>query len=251
MRVVTCLCGARIEADGADALSDAYWKHTDGVHGDFPISDRRRDDAEAALRRSGGWDGVTAPLGDVEIRPLTPAAREDYLAFFDNDAFPDNPAWASCYCISYTMPMPPLEFEERTAAQNRADRAAQIDRGEASGVLAYSGGKVVGWCHAAPRPSLPQLDHTPGFASEDPEHTGAIVCFVIAPRHRGQGLARRLLDGGCDLLRERGLACIEAFPPKRAAGDAGAYHGRLGMYLDAGFEQVRDAGRHVVVRKAL
>ena len=32
---------------------------------------------------------------------------------------------------------------------------------------------------------------------------------------------------------------------------ASSYHGKLGMYLAAGFERLREAERHVVVRKAL
>jgi GNAT superfamily N-acetyltransferase len=95
------------------------------------------------------------------------------------------------------------------------------------------------------------LDRVPDFATDDPANTGAIVCFVIAPPYRGQGLARRLLDGACDMLRDRGMNAVEAYPPAQDAGDARSYHGKLGMYLAAGFERVRDAGHYVVVRKAL
>jgi len=182
---------------------------------------------------------------------LRPDRKDDYLRFFDGDAFADNPAWASCYCVSYTLNVPPAEFDERTAAENRTERAAQIERGEASGVLAYAGGKVVGWCHAAPRTTLPLLNGTPGFEADDAATTGAIVCYVIAPQYRGQGLARRLLDGACEMLRERGLRRVDAYPPASAGTDAGSYHGRFGMYMGAGFERVRDAGRYVVVRKSL
>ena len=82
-------------------------------------------------------------------------------------------------------------------------------------------------------------------------HAAAIVCYVIAPRYRGQGIARRLLDGAVDAMRERGFRWLDAYPPKAAPTAAASYHGRLSMYLDAGFEQVREAGRYVVVRKAL
>jgi GNAT superfamily N-acetyltransferase len=252
VRRVACLCGSRIDADDAYALGAAYASHIDTAHPQIEISQRRRNDAIDAIRRTGGWDGQRLPLeGTVEIVPLRPDLKDDYLRFFDGDAFADNPAWASCYCVSYTMNMPPADFDERTAAENRAERAEQIERDEASGVLAYAGGKVVGWCHAAPRIALPLLDGTAGFDTEDAATTGAIVCYVIAPAYRGQGLASRLLDAACDLLRERGLRRVDAYPPASAGTDAGSYHGRLGMYMDAGFERVRDAGRYVVVRKSL
>jgi GNAT superfamily N-acetyltransferase len=156
----------------------------------------------------------------VEIRRLTPADADPYLAFFDGEAFPDNPAWASCYCLSYNLDLPPRQFDERTATENRSEKGARIRRGDASGVLALSDVRIVGWCNAGPRAMLPLLDRTPGFETDDAANTGAIVCFVIAPPYRGQGLAKRLLDGACDLIRERGLARVEAYPPAAAAGDA-------------------------------
>ena len=252
MRIVACLCGEKLEADGADALPDAYWGHVAEAHAGLKISDQRRADADAALRRTGGWDGQPSPLGDIDILPLRPDLKDDYLAFFDGDAFPDNPAWASCYCLSYAQNLPPSEFEEQGAAHNRAARASQIDRGEASGVLAYSDGRIVGWCHAAPRTSLPMLDRYPEFAADDPDRTAAIVCFVVPPRYRGQGLARKLLDGACAMMRDRGFAEMHAYPPRQDRPTAAAiYHGRMKMYQEAGFEHLRDGSQYAVVRRRL
>lgn len=252
-RCVACLCGSRIDAADADSLGVAYISHVDTEHPQIEISQRRRNDALDAIRRTGGWDGQRVPLeGNVEIVPLRPELKDDYLRFFDGDAFADNPAWASCYCVSYHLNLPPGEFDERSAAMNRADRAVMIQRGQASGVMAYAGTQVVGWCNAAPRTELPLLDQFPEFAAEDALTTGAIVCFVVAPQYRGQGLARRLLDGACEMLRDRGLHTVYAYPPPRAATDSGSYHGRLSMYLDAGFSETGAATkRYVVVRKSL
>ena len=41
---------------------------------------------------------------DIEIRPLTAAMKDEYIAYFDGPAFADNPVWAQCYCLSYHMP---------------------------------------------------------------------------------------------------------------------------------------------------
>ena len=173
--------------------------------------------------------------------------------FFDGEAFADNPVWASCYCFPISTAAQSEEFDERTGEQNRADKAALIERGEATGVLAYAGERVVGWCHAAPRDWLPALDRTPEFASTATivSARAAIVCFVIAPRYRGQGLARRLLDGACDLHARSRHALAGRLPAASPRRSGGSYHGRLSMYVDAGFERVRDAGRFAVVRKTL
>jgi ribosomal protein S18 acetylase RimI-like enzyme len=252
MPLVVCLCGARVEAGDTEALVEAYLAHAGSAHPDIKASERRRAEVVDAIRRTGGWDGQRVQLAEpVEILPLRPGLKDDYLAFFDGDAFADNPVWATCYCLSYHLATAPDEFMERTGGQNRADKGALIDRGEASGVLAYAGGRVVGWCNASPRTAFGLLDRTPEFASDDPASTGAIVCYVIAPQYRGRGLARRLLDGACDMLRERGLRWVDAYPPRSQRGEAGSYHGRMSMYVAAGFEHVRDAGPYAVMRKAL
>lgn len=252
MRTINCLCGARLEADDAEGLVAAFAGHNREAHADLAISEQRLEDAYEAIRRSGGWDGERERLDDdILVRPLTPAMKDAYLSYFDHDAFKDNPSWASCYCLSYHTRFEPHAWEGRTAAHNRADRAAMIERGEASGVLAFAGPHVVGWCNASPRTALPWLDMTPGFACDDPANTGAIVCFAIAPQYRGQGIARRLLDGACAMLRDRGFALVQAYPPLAPRSDAGAYHGPLPIYLDAGFTKIRDAGRYAVVEKRL
>jgi GNAT superfamily N-acetyltransferase len=252
MAAIVCLCGKRIDARDTEALVAAFMAHTDLEHGDRPITEERRREVVDAIRRTGGWSGEREHLdSDIEIRPLSPALKDDYLAFFDGEALADNPVWGACYCLSYQMDLPPAAFEDRTAAQNRADKAALIERGEASGVLAYAGGRVAGWCHAAPRTSLPALDRWPDFACDDPETTGAIVCFVVAPRARGRGLAQRLLEGACDMLRDRGFRAVEAYPAKAAHTAAGSYHGRIEMYRAAGFDEVRASERFFTMRKTL
>lgn len=57
--------------------------------------------------------------GDIEIRELSPALLADYLAFFDGDAFADNPGWSSCYCFFNQAPHDREEWRGRTAEQNR------------------------------------------------------------------------------------------------------------------------------------
>ena len=253
MAVLNCLCGERIEGEGAQALSDAYWLHTDEKHADVPISETQRNNAVEAVLRNGGWDGQRRELGDdVEIRPLIPALKNDYLNYFDNEALADNPAWAGCYCLSYNIAHAVDDWANRTASQNRAEKASMIESGQATGVLAFSDGKIVGWCNASAWTALPLLAKYPEFVPDDPDTSGGIVCFVIAPSYRGQGLAGKLLAGACDMLRDRGLKSVYAYPPKAAGTDAGSYHGKLPMYLAAGFEETGKGNtRYAVVRKSL
>lgn len=80
---------------------------------------------------------------------------------------------------------------------------------------------------------------------------GAIVCFNVASPYHGQGLARQLLDAACEGLRADGFAVVESYPAKRALSDVCDYHGRLDMYLKAGFTVHRESEHFAIVRKAL
>jgi ribosomal protein S18 acetylase RimI-like enzyme len=186
------------------------------------------------------------------IRPLTPDLLDDYLTFFDHDAFCDNPEWQSCYCAFFHCysRAGEQEFDARTSEQNRALVSGLIRAGHMHGYLAYSGAKAVGWCQAAPRAELPSLRERFDLAGED-AGIGSIACFVVAKSHRRQGICRQLLDLACQGFRAMGLSCAEAYPHAGRETDAGNYHGPLSMYLAAGFQPFLTREDLVVVRKSL
>jgi GNAT superfamily N-acetyltransferase len=250
MAVIQCVCGERLEGADDAALFDAIRRHSDTAHADRAIPDAAIQHLIEARRGMQEWDGRIRQLpGAPVVRTLTPALLDDYLKFFDKVAFADNPAWADCYCL-----MPHYEADDwdtRTAAENRADKIALIERGEAHGHMAYVAGQPAGWCSAAPRTTLPWVTDNPEFACDDAEAVGAIVCFVVAPSYRRQGLATRLLEAACEEFRTRGLRIAEAYPTAATRSEAGAYHGPLEMYLEAGFQRIREAGQHTLVRKTL
>jgi ribosomal protein S18 acetylase RimI-like enzyme len=187
-------------------------------------------------------DGVA---GEVEIRPITPDQHDAVMHFFDLVAYADNPSWAKCYCMFPLL----RDYQERTRDENRAARSALIRAGRANGLVAYRLGRVVGWCHPAPTTELVLIP--------DPKpDRGAIVCFVVAPDQRRQGIATALLERALGYLKERGCREVEAAPLAGSAGDAESpnanYHGPLAMYLSAGFTVVRPLGpSQVLVRRSL
>lgn len=188
----------------------------------------------------------------LEIRELTPERVEDYLAFFDHDAFTDNPRWAACYCMFPHVTSEGAEWSARSAAVNRAAKRELICAGKAKGWLAYVDGKPVGWLNAAPRVSLARYREAEELPRADADVSGSIVCFIIAQPYRRQGIATRLLDAAIEEFRRKGLRYAEAFTTSAPQSDAEAHVGPLSMYLRAGFEPVRDLeGGYVLVRKTL
>ncbi|MGH2379035.1 MAG: GNAT family N-acetyltransferase [Candidatus Limnocylindria bacterium] len=183
--------------------------------------------------------------GDIEIRPVTPDQHDALMHFFDLVAYADNPDWSRCYCMFPLL----RDYQQKTRDENRAARSALVRAGEASGLVAYRLGRVVGWCHPAPTTEVVTIP--------DPKpDVGAIVCFVVAPDQRRQGIATALLDGALGYLKERGCREVVAAPLTAAAADARSaaanYHGPLDMYLRAGFTVGQEvAPGQVLVRRSL
>lgn len=185
----------------------------------------------------------------IVVKPLTPQLQQDFLRFFDGTAFSDNPKWSSCYCQCFYEDHSVVKWSERTATQNRAVACERIDRREMQGYLAYSGGRPIGWCNAAPRKLLRALQDEP---TPDAEHVGMIICFLVDPEHRGQGVARQLLEAACNGLRSQGLRVAEANPRTGTVSAAENHFGPLNLYLSAGFAIHReDVDGSVFVRRDL
>lgn len=250
-RIIHCPCGARIESQDDGTLAATIRAHNQSAHPKFDLNDAQMAKIVEATMRSAPWDGTTAVAENVEVVALTPDRAGAFLAFFDRDAFSDNPGWASCYCFFYNFPGSDAEWQARRSDENRGDKEASIRSGAARGYLAYADGAPAAWCNATPRTELAGLDRYPAFHTDDSDRVGAIVCFNVAPQFRRQGIAAKLLDAACDGFRAQGLAFAEAYPAKAANSDARAYHGPIQMYLNAGFEQIREDGNFAVVRKPL
>ena len=187
---------------------------------------------------------------DTEIHKLSPERKDDFFYLFDKLAFTDNPDWAPCYCQFYHTDSTDPEWENRTANQNRERSGFLIESGEMHGFLAYKKGMPVAWCHADDRSKLKRLRSSEGN-EEGNLKIGAVVCFVVAPDYRHQGLATRLLQYAIDDFARRGYDVFEAYPKLEGKADAENYHGPLRMYLKQGFVKVRENDAFAVVRKML
>jgi GNAT superfamily N-acetyltransferase len=174
----------------------------------------------------------------LDIRPLTRDRLPDLATLFGQGG---DPKW--CWCSWYRVRS--IDFATATQAGNRrvlegaVETTAAEDR--SPGLVAYRDGEAVGWVSVGPRDDYDRLQHSRVLGPVDDRPVWSIVCFVVARKARGEGIARALLDAAVDYAREHGATLLEAYPVETEGGRvpaAQAFKGTLGMFEAAGFEVV-------------
>jgi len=187
---------------------------------------------------------------EIEIKKLSEKTLKDFLFFFDELAFCDNPEWAGCYCYFYYIADNDQWFR-RTKEQNRKDAEKSILAGKMNGYLAYHNDKPVGWCNADDFNSYSRLINNPDIIRIPNEKAGAVTCFLIEKNYRRKGIAGTLLQYLTNDFIKRNYDFIEAYPLKEGKTEADYYHGPLSLYLTYGFEIFQELEDLYIVRKNL
>jgi GNAT superfamily N-acetyltransferase len=238
-----------IEADGSDAIVEAFVAHGRKSHtwsyAEDAIRNYARNYAEATERLTGATERLSE-IADITVHPVTEARIDDWLRFFDHDAFAGNPDWASCYCLEPHVPATPEH--ERAWREARASVAERLRGGTTFGYLAYVDGRPAGWVNASRRSDYGLYRRVD---PDGPEPTSVIgvSCFVIAPPFRRHGIASALLDRVIADAPARGAGWIEGYPLNRPEEtDAGHFRGPRSMYDARGFKAIESRDRDTVVR---
>ena len=189
---------------------------------------------------------------DVKIKSLEPNLIDDFLYFFDNIAFQDNPDWSSCYCHFYHFNGTNEEWMKTTGEENRNASIKLIQSGKMTGYFAYLDNKPVGWCNANLKKNFQKLLLIEEFNTTFEGKLASIVCFIISHLYRRKGVARKLLQHICMDLKQKGYDCIEAYPRKgNKLSDAHQYRGPLLLYESEGFRIYKELENFYIVRKEL
>lgn len=176
---------------------------------------------------------------NITIQPVTPERWPDLEAIFKARGCS---IARGCWCMAYRHSgahKPPIKGISRAKA-NRADLKALVDSGRPPGLIAYNGDVPVGWVSLAPREEFAKLKRSPVMKPVDEKPVWSIICFVVPSEHRGQGVARALLQGAIEYASKHGATLIEAYPvdkPGRSSDDA-MWFGSKSMYDKAGFREV-------------
>ena len=248
---VTCFeCNETITADDEDALGEAFIAHARSRH-EWPFPDEGIRNYAAAVQRLTGPSERLDAIGSVEIHRVTDEHIDDWLHFFDHEAFVGKPEWATCYCLE-PHEKPAREGDPEPAfgtwRERRARMADLLRAGRSYGYLAYADGKAAAWVNASKRADYAL------YRRGDPEDatTVGISCFIVAPPYRRHGLSAVLLDRVIHDATERGVAFVEAYPFNGdSEDDAANFRGARSMYDARGFVEVERRERDSVVRRAV
>jgi GNAT superfamily N-acetyltransferase len=188
----------------------------------------------------------------IEIKPLTPELIDDFLYYFEEVAFVDNPDWAGCYCFFHHYSGSIKKWMKRCrTGQNREDARIAVLNGIINGFLAYEDGKPIGWINADFKEGYVKTPYEDEIKPSSEGKTASIVCMIVASAHRRKGFARKLLQETLVKLKERGVRWVEAYPRLGDLSDAHHYHGPLSLYESEGFLVVKELKDMVVVLKEL
>ncbi|MFX1329529.1 MAG: GNAT family N-acetyltransferase [Promethearchaeota archaeon] len=190
---------------------------------------------------------------NVIIKPLSPDLLDDFLNYFDNIAFSDNPGWSKCYCHFYHFNGTNQEFAKRTAEENRNASKDLILSGKMNGFIAYLDNKPVGWCNVNLKENFAKIPFKyKGDTLDSNKKIASIICFIIAPKHRKQGIARKLLKFAISYMKNNDYDLIEVYPSKgKNLSDAHSYRGPISLYISEGFYTYKKYKNHDIMRRKL
>lgn len=246
-------CRAAIDADTVEALGEAFLSHA-RAHHQWPFPDQAvRNYAEATQRLTGGEQRLDE-IGAVEVHPVTADRLDDWLAFFDHDAFVGTPEWAACYCLEPHVRRPDQTDMAEDVPHWKQSRSAMVERlqgGRSHGYLAYVDGRPAGWVNASRRSDYTLYELAATDAPDGDEVIG-VACFIIAPPYRRHGMAALLLDRVIADAPGRGAGWVEAYPfNEDQPGDARNFRGPRSMFEARGFEVAGTRERDMVMRLAV
>ncbi|MEO1658439.1 MAG: GNAT family N-acetyltransferase [Pseudomonadota bacterium] len=195
---------------------------------------------------------ATDPLKVVRALPLTAERFADLESLFSQKGC----SFArDCWCMGYRV-VGDIKTSSGTAPANpKAYRKGWLKKlakeAPSPGLIAYGANdQPLGWIAVGPRAAFPRLQNSPIMKPVTDLEAWAIVCFVVPTPHRGQWVAKALIQHAAEHARDHGAKSIEAFPHDRAGPmqPQWLWHGTLPMFEEAGFKVIarRKPNRPVV-----
>lgn len=186
----------------------------------------------------------------IEILPTTPGRWDDLADLFERKGpHGGTPQTDGCWCQFWHLRG--NAYFDGLGVANRRRLEADVQGGEEPGLLAYVDDVPAGWCRLGARESFERLEHSRKLARVDDQEVWSVVCFYVHPSAKRSGVAAALLAAAVDRATEASAPILEGYAVRDGHMNIDAYTGYLPMFLEAGFDVVRPAGRRTIVRRTL
>ncbi len=184
------------------------------------------------------------------VKSLIPELTDTFTGYLSNLDFNHAPHWATCFCRFYHTDCSSEQWQSRTGEQNRAEAIEQINAGNMKGYLAFDGKKCIGWCNANDIRQFKRFGNDFEHIIEN-QKIGCVICFVIHPEYRKQGVARLLLNQAVEDFRAQGFDAVLAIPVENKAEPDKLYRGTMNMYKELGFQIIEQQDTASIVKLEL
>lgn len=168
-----------------------------------------------------------------ETHPVTPDRFEDFADVVNRSRRVNH-----CWCLSHRLQAAEIE---RLGGGNRELAMRRLcEREHPPGVVTYLDGEPLGWCNIGPRSEITRLARSRLIRPVDDVPVWSIVCVIVRPGHRRQGVTAPLLEGAVAYAVSHGAPAVEAYPvdPPGRMDLTMAFVGTKSMFERAGFRLV-------------
>lgn len=167
----------------------------------------------------------------LEIYPLDITRWDDFVSLLG-----DRGGCGGCWCMSWRLKR--HDFNQQKGNSNKLAMKALVEQNEKTGILAYIGGKPVGWCAVAPREVYLRLENSRVWKRIDDEPVWSITCFFVSKPYRRKGISFELVKGAIAYCMANNVKIIEGYPVVPYGDnipDAFAWTGFPSVFEKAGF----------------
>ena len=120
-----------------------------------------------------------------------------------------------------------------------------------TGYLAFDNDKPVGWCNANNRLNFQRLLKDYDYIDNPKDKVCSVVCFLIHPDYRRQGIAQQLLEEVINDSNGKDYDYLEAYPMKSESSCEGNFKGPFELYKRFDFKINKEYDNYYVMRKSM
>ena len=147
-----------------------------------------------------------------------------------------------CWCLSHRLQA--AEIEQLGDGNREQAMRRLCERDHPPGVVTYRDGEPVGWCNIGPRTEITRLTGSRLIRPVDELPVWSIVCVIVRPGHRRQGVTVHLIEGAVAYADSHGAPAVEAYPvdPSGRMDVTMAFVGTKSMFEQVGFRVIGTTG---------